>query len=268
MDELKKVFDDIRAEDGLKTATAEFLETEMNRRGLKQNRTVFRRFSVAFASAAVLLFSGMFAYRIYFTPVTYIDVDVNPSIEMILNRFDRVIDTYAYNADGEVILDKADIRHKNYSEAIGILFDVIAQNGYVLDDSLISVTLQSEGRGKENIMLSDIESTVRQHHGTAQIECFTIGGHVRDAAHCLNLSPAKYLAIQDLLNVDPTATVDGCRNHTIGELKELTEHHSDGHHDAVSEGMADPGAQKAEESEGGHHAGGNHGGSHHGEGHR
>lgn len=263
MDELKKAFDGIRAEDRLKSSTAEFLEKEMRRRSLKQNRTAFRRFSVAFASAAVLFFSGMFAYRLYFTPFTYIDVDVNPSIEVILNRFDRVIDTYAYNADGEVILGKADIRNKNYNEAICILFDVIAQDGYALDDSLISVTLQTERQEKESIMLSDIESTVRQHHGTARLECFTIGGHVRDAAHCLNLSPAKYLAIQDLLNVDPTATVDSCRNHTIGELKELTEHHSGSHHDAAAEGSMASETEEVTGGEGGHHDGGHHGDGHH-----
>lgn len=263
MDELKKVFDGIRAEDGLKTATAEFLEQEIRRRGPKQKHFPFRRFSVAFASVAVVLFSGMFTYRLYFTPVTYIDVDVNPSIEIILNHFDRVIDTYAYNADGEAILGKTDLRHKDYNEAIEILFDAIAQNGYALEDGLISVTLQSKGREKENAMLSHIESTVREHHGTAQIECFPIGGHVRDAAHCLNLSPAKYLAIQDLINVDPTATVDGCREHTIGELKELTEHHSDGHHDAVAGEADGSGAQGALAEEGGHHRSGHHGSGHH-----
>ena len=48
---------------------------------------------------------------------------------------------------------------------------------------------------------------------------------VRDCAHDHNLSPAKYLAITQLQEVDPSASYDRCAEHSISEIKELTKEH-------------------------------------------
>jgi hypothetical protein len=37
----------------------------------------------------------------------YVDIDVNPGVELILNRYSRVIDVSAYNDDGADLLAKA-----------------------------------------------------------------------------------------------------------------------------------------------------------------
>lgn len=226
---LKSAFDEIQAEESLKAKTKKFLEKEIQKRNTKKNRIPFRRYSVMFASIILLFFVSFFSYHLYFTPSAYIDLDVNPSIEIVLNRFERVIDSYAYNLEGRTILQKANIQYKDYKKAIGILVDTMVQDGYAQKDSFFSITLQSENEKKENQILSGIESTVRKHHDTAQLECFSISGYVVDMAHQFNLSPAKYLAIQELIEVEPTITIESCRNHSIVELKELTKKHANRH---------------------------------------
>lgn len=253
---LKTAFDSIQAEDTLKTSTMDYLQNLQNpkkvslQRNTEQRRIPPRYLSCAFASIAILLFSGLFAYRLYCTPSAYIAIEVNPSIEIILNRFDRVIDTCAYNMDGETILREIDIRNKKYEEAIAILMGQIIQDGYAKDDSLISVTLQSDSPKSDETMLSNIESAVQLHHTGAQVECFAIDPLTRDTAHHLNLSPAKYLAIQALMEVEPDATISGCMHHSIQEIRELTRQHS-GHHSHTVDSPA--GTVSPDNSQNGHH---------------
>ncbi len=258
-DRLKKAFDNIRAEGALKTSAKDFLHKEILRRSTKQNHILPRRVFVAFSSLTIILFSGGMLSYLYFTPDAYIDMDVNPSFEITLNHFDRVIDTYAYNPDGRQILEDADVKYKNYEEAVSLLLDTIAQKGYTQENGLISITLQSNSGKKETAMLSYIESVAESHHGTAQIECFAIGGHLRDTAHHLNLSPAKYLAIQHLIEVDPAASWDCCREHTIGELKAMTQEHGGSHHHATdADESANPGTGEKAGQGNRHHRGRHH----------
>ena len=230
----QSAFDEIRAEESLKDMTKEYLKKEIQKRSTKKNHILFKRYSMMFASVVLFFLVGLSSYYFYFTPNAYIDFDVNPSVEIVLNRFEKVIDSYAYNTEGEMILQKADIQYKDYKKAIGMLVDMMVQDGYAQENELISVTLQSKDERKENQILAAIESTVREHHHTVQLECYSIGGYVAHSAHQVNVSPAKYLAIQELMEVDPTATVESCRNHSIGEIRELTKEHG-AHHAAVSE---------------------------------
>lgn len=162
---------------------------------------------------------------------SYIDFDVNPSVELDINRFDKVIEVHAYNSGGEVILESLDIKHRDYKDAVGSLLEAHAQKGYLRDNELVSVTLQTADISRESKMLSGlamyVEKNVNEHHGSVQVDVFPVSGDLRNNAREFNLSPAKYLAIMELQAVDPTATVENCRNHTIGELKSMTRTHDE-----------------------------------------
>ena len=45
---------------------------------------------------------------LYFTPTMEISVDINPSIELGVNRFDRVISVDGYNEDGQALAQLLD----------------------------------------------------------------------------------------------------------------------------------------------------------------
>ncbi len=253
INKLKSAFDDIHAENSLKATTKKFLEKEIQQRSTKKKRIPFKRYAIFSASAAVLVFT-LLTYRLYFIPSTYIDIDVNPSIEIVLNRFDKVIDSYAYNQEGKELLKEVSIRYKDYNKALGILIDEMIQGGYTQENGLISVTLQSNYEKKEKKLLSNLETTILQHHHTAQVECFSVNRSVRDTAHHFNLSPAKYLAIQELIEVDPTKTIESCRNHSILEIKEWTTNH----HNTIPEEAVFPDTPEAPDNNGNNHHNGHH----------
>ena len=61
---------------------------------------------------------GFGGYRLYFTEASVISVDINPSLELNLNPFDRVISVKGYNKDGENPAEEADVKFMDYKEAL------------------------------------------------------------------------------------------------------------------------------------------------------
>lgn len=267
IDNIKTAFDNIRAEDKLKTDTMLYLQNAIQSRDKMRARNPIRKFAVVLTTVAIIILSGVFSYNAYFTTFAYVDVDVNPSIGLTLNRFDRVISVHAYNQNGTSILSGLSLKHKRYEDVLFILMETISQSGYIKDDALVSVTLQTTNSNKETKLLTDIQNGITEyitgrHHGV-QIEVFSVSGNTQSLAHELNISPALYLAIQELIEVDESATVDSCREHSIIEIRQWVNEHSSNHHGNANAGNNNEGIQDAEQGDGQHE----NGNSHHGEGH-
>lgn len=230
--DLRSAFDKIQAEDALKIRTARYLNMEINKRSQTGTRS---RFRLAAVCAAILLFVlvGGYSFNLYFTPTAYVDLDVNPSIGLTLNCFDRVIENYAYNDDGTMILSEVNIRFKKYDEAMRILLDAIISKGYLLEDGLVSVSVQAGGNSG-NDMLEWLEQLIVvslvEHHANAETDVFTVTDEVRLIAHEHHITPAKYIAILELQAIDPTVTFEGCAGHSIGEIRERIRNHGGNHH--------------------------------------
>jgi len=225
---IKAAFDSIHAEESLKAGTVIYLREQMRKQGKPRGFATARRAAVAFASIFVILL-GVLSYNICFTETMYVDIDVNPSLALSINRFDRVVGVHAYNADGTELLEAVNVKYKPYSDAVGILIDAMIREGYVSDNGLISITVQSDDKNRESNALSWMEDLVPAHYNTGEIEVFPVSDSTRNAASDLDLSPAVYLAIQELQAVDPTATVESCRGHSIRELRRMTEEHNSEH---------------------------------------
>lgn len=220
-----KIFDilsKVHAEDELKRKTVEYLNAEIE-------KGKSRRWIYAVSCVALILFlaCGGFFHKIYFTPVAYIDIDVNPSIELTLNSFGRVIQTNAYNEDGVKILGEVNLRYVDYNTAFEKLLAVLNGDGYFEQDSLLCVTVQTnEDNGKSSIQerlreIADITS--QNHHYNIVTEIFTVTEEIKHCASENQISPAKYLAIQDLLRVDVNADFEECRGHSVHELRQQAE---------------------------------------------
>src|SRR4051794_1234883 len=59
-------------------------------------KTIYKSLSAVAASFLILamLSSGVYAY---YTPYSYVSVDINPSLEFSVNRFEKVIGVHAFN---------------------------------------------------------------------------------------------------------------------------------------------------------------------------
>jgi hypothetical protein len=101
----------------------------------------------------------------------------------------------------------------------------------------VSVTVQSL-RGNGEKLLVDVQEIVSASvagYAKTQVDIFPVDGGTRSAAHDLHITPARYLAFLELQQVDPTATVDECRDHSITEIRQRTQEHK-GHNDSSASG--------------------------------
>ena len=112
----KELFSPIQAGEELKDSTKAFLaeKTQNYRRAAPERR----RYHIYAAACACLLFVLLGGQRLYFTPTAEISIDINPSIELSVNRFDQVISVSEFNEDGQALSKSVDIKYKNYVEAI------------------------------------------------------------------------------------------------------------------------------------------------------
>lgn len=245
------VFEKIQAEESLKISTISYLNKELQRRNKPQISYVKKRISVIFVIVVMFILLGGSSFRMYYTPNVFIDMDINPSIELIINSFNKVIGVNAYNEDGEKILLNIDVKYKSYDNAIGLLLETMNELGYLTKANLISVTVQSNNKEKESTLLNELALTVNGSlYSESKIETniFAVSEETKTHANENCVSPAKYLAILELQEVDPYVTIESCRSHTISELKQLTEEHECGiqNHDSEEH-------KRGNDHEGGHH---------------
>lgn len=227
------VFNQIHAEETLKQKTASFLFDEMQKRkeAGKANRL---RYAFVLATFAFIILVSSLSYNLYITPSAYIDIDINPSVELTLNRFNRVIAVSPYNDDGEGVLKMTSVRNATYTEAINEILNLMAIQGYLEQDGLLSLTVQATTTNSENEILDELVTKVNYvlqiYNSNATTEIFPVSEEVKNYAHEHHISPAKYLAITELQQVDPTASFSSCADHSISELRNLAQEHGGNHH--------------------------------------
>ena len=107
-------------------------KTEVIKMSQKPNKKL-KRWIIGVSAAAVMALAvglGFSGYR-YYSVDTVIGIDVNPSIELKINKNETVIDAVALNSDAEVILDEMKLSGVDYNVAVNALIGSMLKNGYI-----------------------------------------------------------------------------------------------------------------------------------------
>ena len=67
----------------------------------------------------------------YYTPVSYLDIDINPSFRLELNAFDRVINVEPLNKDARNFLEVSERLPQNMEECINEIIVKAKKDGYI-----------------------------------------------------------------------------------------------------------------------------------------
>lgn len=219
---LKKAFDEIHAEEELKEKTKEFLLHQRNDH--KKNRFFS---SSRFVPAAVCLLFILIvfgSYQVYFIPTSAISIDINPSIELGINRFDRVISVKGYNTEGKELAASLDVKFIKYTEALERILCSESIQACLSSDEELSITVVGSDTARCGKILSDIETYTEGNRG---IYCYTASSEDAHSAHEMGLSCGKYRAYQELKVLDPDITVDEVQGMTMKEIRNYIEALSD-----------------------------------------
>lgn len=247
----KKLFGPIRAEEDLKARTRVFLAERTQ--GYTQKAAAMRRYP-AYAAACVCLALVLLGGRwLYFTPTAEISIDINPSIELSVNRFDRVISVTGFNEDGRELSHELKVKYKNYAQAVEQILHHDSVTALLSGGEIMSITVIGPDGQQSAKLLSGVEMCTA---GQGNIDCYSAQPEEAAAAHEAGLSCGKYRAFLELQLLDPDITPEAVQGMTMREIRDIIGRlSSDGDSDAPQPGNWGNG----------HHGnGGGHGGWRHG----
>ncbi len=119
------------------------------------------------ACLAVVLCLGLYSY---FAPAAFIRIDVNPSLEIEANRYDRVLEVRPLNEEAEEVLGDMKLKHMDLDTAVNAIVGALVRQGWLDDGGTVTVWA-SGGSRDENLSIQrriagDIESLL---DGRAQV---------------------------------------------------------------------------------------------------
>ena len=123
----------------------------------REKKKIFRLRSrvqgLAAAACLCAVLGGGLYYREFRQIVSVVSLDVNPSLELYLNRRDTVIKTISKNDDGQTVADQTDVTGQHLSEAVATLVTTMTQDGYLEQaqdrQSAVLVTVSSKQNEKK-----------------------------------------------------------------------------------------------------------------------
>lgn len=218
---LKEAFDSIQADDSLRAETqhAVFQAMRNGRSAKRRSRCLLPVLALA---ACCLLALGVGGYQLYFTPTTVLSIDINPSMEMDINRFGRVISLNGYNDDGVALAAELNVENKSYSDAVDALMANVTINDCLDRGEELSIAVVQTDGGKTSQSDAVLEYVSGCTAGHANAHCYALesdDSQMADA-HDAGLSCGKYHAYQELLAYDPSITPEEVQQMTMREIRE------------------------------------------------
>ena len=99
------------------------------RGGRTGGRMMVKRMGALAAAVALVLAFG--AAYLQFSVDSVIDIDVNPSVEIRINRGEKVLSATALNEDAETVLRGMDLRNVDLNVAVNAIIGSMLKNGYL-----------------------------------------------------------------------------------------------------------------------------------------
>ena len=210
-DEFRLAFDPIVADESLKQKTRQRVESALSRRRPRMRR-------VLIGAACALLFLVIGGYRLLFATSAVISIDINPSLELRVNRFARVIGAEGFNSDGEELLRTLSLFYRPYEQAVTEVLGSEAVSSCLAEDELLEVTIVQGSPAQGQRLLDGISDLLSD---TPNATCCAVNQDEVAQAHTLGLSYGKYRVYLELHSILPDLTPQQVAGMTMRELRQL-----------------------------------------------
>lgn len=205
------------------------LDNEFNNSGKFKNALnfIFPRKKLAYAFTTFTLFIGLGfgSYAYLKTPKAYISLDINPSIELGINRFEKVVTSEAYNADGKRILDNTKYKYLKIESAVDNILASAIDQDYIADEKTFAIsiaTISNDGSVRldlENKLKKAIFTSLYDEDITIDIDVdiasFNSNSSKREEARSLGVTVGKLSLIQELMSLSPDIKFDDYKYKSI-----------------------------------------------------
>ena len=199
----------------------------------KKTKTSLRALSLI--AAALLLVAGAAFAVIKLIPaaekpVASVMIDVNPSIELVVDSNDRVLKAIANNGDAEAVLADMDLAGSNIKVAVNAVIGSMLRNGY-LNELANSVLISVDSSDNEVVsrLRESLSRDIRELLGEGGIGCAVLSQAVdehdpavTELAEDYGVTPGKAQLILKLLAANPSYDTASLAALSINELAILS----------------------------------------------
>lgn len=154
----------------------------------------------------------------------YVDIDINPSIELQLNSADQVVSVEGMNDDGQAVVAGLTLTGLSYGEALEKLTQSSTFAPYLSDDAYMQVSVASDNAEQEQVLVGISEERLASL--PCRGSCDAVSLQVREEAHAHGMGCGRYIAALELVELDPDMTIEDCADLSMRELRDqIASHH-------------------------------------------
>jgi hypothetical protein len=185
---------------------------------------------------SILLIALVFTAAIFWIPKsaaadTYVTLDINPSVELIVSPRERVIYANALNEDGEVLLGELNVIGLKLDVAMQLIIDTAIELGFIDaedEETLVDVSVISNNNQIGEMIRTRIKDQINQRFNDR-----AINGGARDKtddnyqpafvleARSYGVTPGFLFLAQKAVFMDDSLTLDVALEMEVGELQAI-----------------------------------------------
>ena len=195
---------------------------------MEKKRTSPLRSFAAIAAVLVLIVAGVFAMKTFGgTLAAVVSLDVNPSIELNVDKDENVLSAKGLNADGKTVLGDMQLKGSKLNVAVNAIIGSMLQNGY-LDDMANSILLSVSGVDGYNAetLRSKLASDVNKQLKDCAVLSQDVSGADSETvklAEKYDISVGKAALIRQIVSADARHSFEELAPLSINELNLLAD---------------------------------------------
>ena len=208
------------------------VDAERMEKGMKKKFNIFSKGFVGVAAAACVLFAvgvvGVPYYGNNYVADSHVDIDVNPGVEIVTNKKNKVLEVQSTNQDGASVIDGMDLKNTELKVAVNALIGSMVQKGYIQNDNTgILVTVRNDNEDRANKVkaevLNDINTALLTNSVQATVMNQTIKSTVdaKKFAAENNISIGKAVFVLNLAAKDSSLDAKELAKMKVSEIASL-----------------------------------------------
>lgn len=208
------------------------VDAERIEKGMKKKFNIFGKGFVGVAAAACVLFAvgvvGVPYYGNNFVPDSHVDIDVNPGVEIVTNKKNKVLEVQSTNQDGAAVIDGMNLKNTELKVAVNALIGSMVQKGYIQNDNTgILVTVRNDNEDKANKVKAEVLNDINTALSTNSVQATVINQTVKSTVDAkkfaaeINISIGKAVFVLNLAAKDGSLDAKELAKMKVSEIASL-----------------------------------------------
>lgn len=202
-----------------------------------KNYSHLRRMALVMAACLCVFVGGAGTLRYQYMNMqvdTVIGIDVNPSVELTINRKERILSAVPLNEDAREILQEMDLRNVELNIGVNAIIGSMVTHGYLADlDNAILVTVTNDSVSKAKQLrasvVSDIEKTLEENQVQAVVYDQQVieDEQIKNLSETYGISYGKAYFLKELIDQNENLSMEDMERLSTMTMEEVATEISD-----------------------------------------